>query len=400
MLLIVLGGLWLVCYLWVRSLARNLSLDREMRFGWTQVGDRLEERFTLTNSSLAPALWVEVGDKSSMPDYDTSRGTGIESKSASVWRTQGYCTRRGVFSLGPTELNTGDPFGVYTVNLRFESTQSLLVLPPIIPLPDIDVAPGGRAGEGRPRPNALERTVSAASVREYTNGDSMHWIHWPTSVRRNSLYVRLFESTPASDWWVILDMDRQVHVGQGEKSTTEHAISLAASLVDQGIRDGKSVGFTSHGENLVWLPPAGGATQRWNILRAMALMGPGPLPLAQLLEHMRPDLSQTASLVVVTASLDDRWVNQLILLTRRGTVPTVLLIDPGSYTAATPQRGAEAMVSLLTSLGVTAYRITPELFERPEARPGHMGEWELRVMPNGRVVRIGRQQDESWRPLE
>ena len=66
-LLVGFGGAWLIGYLWARSLARGLSLVREMRFGWAQVGDRLEERFTLTNKGWAPALWVEVIDHSTLP---------------------------------------------------------------------------------------------------------------------------------------------------------------------------------------------------------------------------------------------------------------------------------------------------------------------------------------------
>ena len=50
-LLVGLGGAWLVGYVWARSLARHLRPTREMRFGWVQVGDRMLERFSLTNSS-------------------------------------------------------------------------------------------------------------------------------------------------------------------------------------------------------------------------------------------------------------------------------------------------------------------------------------------------------------
>ena len=58
--LVGLGGLWLVSYIMTRSLATNLKLVREMRFGWVQVGDVLEERFTLKNEGWIPATWVEI----------------------------------------------------------------------------------------------------------------------------------------------------------------------------------------------------------------------------------------------------------------------------------------------------------------------------------------------------
>jgi len=56
--LAMLGGAWAISFLWARSLARNLQLTREMRFGWAQVGDRLQERFMLVNRGWAPGLWV------------------------------------------------------------------------------------------------------------------------------------------------------------------------------------------------------------------------------------------------------------------------------------------------------------------------------------------------------
>ena len=56
-LLLTAGVVWLASFAWARSLARSLRLIREMRFGWAQVGDQLEERFTLINHGVYPAIW-------------------------------------------------------------------------------------------------------------------------------------------------------------------------------------------------------------------------------------------------------------------------------------------------------------------------------------------------------
>ena len=183
-LLVGLGGAWLIGYVWARALARKLRLTREMRFGWVQVGDHMLERFSLSNGSRFPAPWVEVVDHSTLPDYQASRGVAVEARQSSRWHVEAACTRRGLYTLGPTTLRTGDPFGLYTVSLEYPTSLPLLVLPPVVPLPAIEVTPGGRAGDGRPRANAVHRTVSAASVREYAPGDSPRWIHWRTSARR------------------------------------------------------------------------------------------------------------------------------------------------------------------------------------------------------------------------
>lgn len=394
-LLVGLGGGWLTGYLWARSLIRELRLIREVRFGWAQVGDRLEERFTLINGGWAPALWVEVIDHSTMPDYLVSRVTGIGSKEENRWQTQTVCTRRGLFTLGPTSLRTGDPFGLYTVSLHFPKFVTLMVTPPVVPLPAIEVAPGGRAGEGRPRANTLERTIVAAGVREYVPGDNLNWIHWPTSARRNSLFVRSFESIPAGDWWIFLDLDQQVQVAQ-EAATEEHGVILAASLADRGLQRGRSVGLVAYGQELVWLPPQAGDSQRQGILRALALAQPGPYSLAQLLARTRPALDKLASLIIITPAVAGDWIETLLPLLRRGAVATVLLLDPVSFGGVVEVGGT---LALLTDLGVTRYVIPRELLDRPEARPGHQGNWEWRIMPTGRAVPIRRPGDTPWRAL-
>ena len=98
-LLIGIGGAWLVCWWWARGLARSLQFEREMRYGWAQVGDRLEERFTLTNPFTLPATWVTVHDHSTLVDHKASVATGVDGASTSQWRILTRCTRRGVYTL-------------------------------------------------------------------------------------------------------------------------------------------------------------------------------------------------------------------------------------------------------------------------------------------------------------
>lgn len=410
-LLVGLGGALLTAYVWARSLFDGLRLTREMRFGWAQVGDRLEERFTLVNENSLPALWAEVVDHSTMPGYDIDRVTTLGGQDSTGWRTRGTCTQRGLFTLGPTSLVTGDPLGIFTVERHYPTSMPFVVMPPVVSLPSIEVASGGRAGEGRPRPNAPERTVSAAAVREYLPGDSPRWIHWRTSARRESLYVRLFEGVPAGDWWILLDMNQRVQVGQGLDATEEHGVVLTASLADRGLRSGKAVGVVTHGEELVWLRPQGGEGRRWEILRALALLRLGQVPLSEVLSQMGPALGRYASLIVITPDLRGRWVESLVPLMRRDITPTVLLLDRTSFGEAgqTSPRTAHVeddaespvrqMTTLLSALGVAHHVISPELLDRSALQPGKRGHWEWRVLGTGHAVPVRRPEDTEWRDL-
>jgi uncharacterized protein (DUF58 family) len=395
-LLVGFGGAWLCSYFWVHAVANKLRLRREMRFGWAQVGDRLEERFTLANLSWLPAPWVEVFDNSTLPNCQGSRVTGVSGQAENRWTIQSVCTQRGLFTLGPTGLRLTDPLGIYQVRIEDLNSTSIMVTPPIIQLPEIEVAPGGRTGDGRPRLNALERTVSASGVRDFLPGDSLRWIHWPTTARRDELFVRIFESTPAADWWILLDTDRRVQCGQDPDSTLEHAITLAASLADRGLRTRHAVGLAASSDPAVWLPPQEGDGHRWAILRALALVSAAQLPFRQFLERLKPSLSKYASLILITPNVSGDWLQTLLPLIRAGAVPTVLLLDPLSFGG---EGDPSSLQSLLVHQGIHHTVITRDLLAQSTSRLGRQGQWEWRFTPSGKAIAIQQPSDFTWKEL-
>ena len=63
-MLMILAGLLAAAYLWVRQLAGGVYLERQRRYGWAQVGDKIEERWIMHNESWVPVLWAEVHEQS------------------------------------------------------------------------------------------------------------------------------------------------------------------------------------------------------------------------------------------------------------------------------------------------------------------------------------------------
>jgi uncharacterized protein (DUF58 family) len=397
MLLVTLGGLWLIGWLWARSIYKHTRITREIRFGWAQVGDRLEERFTVHNVGIFPLISAEIEDHSSMPEYSAGRVTAVGSRDVTSWITEGVCSRRGVYLLGGTSLHSADPFGLYSVSVHDPAQATLMVMPPVVPLPQIEITPGGYTGEGRPRPRAPEQTVGAAGVRAYQPGDPLRMIHWPTSARQGELFVRVFDGAPASDWWVLLDLDEETLAGSGFNSTEEHAIILAASLADRGLKARQSVGMVLSGEPFTWLAPQESSAQRWQILRALALTQPGKIPLANLLERIRPQIGQRASLTIITASRNGAWLNSLAMLSRKGIVPSVLWLDAETFSGQKMPGGE--LPALLARQQVAYHIITPDLLNRPESQPGQAGLWEWRTSATGRAIPIHQPADMDWRRL-
>jgi uncharacterized protein (DUF58 family) len=208
--------------------------------------------------------------------------------------------------------------------------------------------------------------------------------------------MRLFESTPAGDWWIILDLEQGIQAGVGANSTEEHGVVLAASLADRGLRMGRAVGLAAYGEPFVWLPPKEGDGQRWKILRNLAMLSPTRHSLAELLNAIRRTLGRYTSLVIITPNVNGNWLESLLPLLWQEAVPTVLLLDPNSFGGKGDSRG---MFEELSKWGIHRYIITPDLLNRPEAHPGRKGQWEWRISPTGRAIPVTHPSETSWKAL-
>jgi uncharacterized protein (DUF58 family) len=396
-MLIILGGVWLLGFLWARSLAHGLSLDRKMRHGWAMVGDRLGQVFTATNKGWAPGLWMEVEDHSNLPGHIASVVIPIGGRGAIQWEFEEICMRRGLYTLGPTSLRTGDPFGLYRVEMHQTDSTVLLVLPQVLPLPSIEVAAGGQVGEGRrPRRAALETTVSTDTVREYAPGDPLKSIHWHTSARRGSLFVRQFEHTPSSDWWIYLDLEARVQVSHDLDSTEEYGIILAASLADRGLRQRHAVGLVVSAKELVWIPPQRHSGQLMDILRALAMAETGNVPLADLLYSSKKSMQHGASLILITPNVKDRWIEPLLQLSAGEVTPTVLLFDPTSFggTDTTNQTNV-----LLNNHNISHTIIQPNLLNTAEPPRSMRGQWKWFIAGRGKLPPARKPKERGWRTL-
>ncbi|HSL30659.1 MAG TPA: DUF58 domain-containing protein [Anaerolineales bacterium] len=405
-LLVGIGGAWLVCRWWAHGLARSLRFEREMRFGWAQVGDRLEERFTLTNEFLLPATWVTLQDHSTLPDHHGSVATGVDGASTSQWKLTTQCTRRGVYTLGGVSIETGDPLGIYTVLMEDPTSATLAVMPPVVALPEFEISASGWSGEGKPQRHALQETINTSHLREMQPHDPVRLIHWKATARHSlpqhgdngisKFLVRQFEGAPAGDWWIVVDLDKASQLGHGWDSTEEHAVILAASLAAQGLKADHPVGLSINGANAEWIPPRRNEYQLRSLLKALALASPSDLGLKDYLQRLGPSLSRHCSLIIITANPDEGWTESLLPLMWRGVTPTLFLLDPVSFGGETP---TGAMSALFQSMGIPCHMIPREFLDRPQARPGREGEWEWRISGTGKAVAVRTAQDE-WRGLQ
>jgi uncharacterized protein (DUF58 family) len=391
-LLVGLSVLLGASYAWARTLRDRVSATRQTTGAWVVAGDQLREQFTLTNLGLLPVLWARVRDGSAVPGYRADRVESAGPGSQRTWTIAGVCQRRGVFRVGPWDLQMADPLGFFEVIHHYPATTTIMVYPRAAHLPNLQLPRGRAPGRAAVSERAPAETISVGDLREYIPGDSLRRVHWRATAHHGRLMVREFDREPTGDLWLIVDMDAGVQAGQGAEATQEYAVILAASLAAQFIRQGerRAVGLLISGQQPAVLPPGRGQAQFWCILHALAEAEPAPdRPLAAFLDGARSILGSGRTLVVITPSQESAWAASVLALAVRGNAPAALLLDGTTFDP--PRGAAEALLglrSLLAAQRIPNYVIAQGFPFRPVERIRRL-RTELKTLPGtGRVISV------------
>jgi uncharacterized protein (DUF58 family) len=145
--------------------------------------------------------------------------------------------RRGVFDVGPLEIERIDPFWLTIGTRRSTDTSSVIVHPKVYEL----VGPHGAVrtveNESVLRRASADPMSGFVSMREYVAGDDPRMIHWPTTARTGTLMVREHVEVRRPEFTVVLDAAAIV----GTPEDFEEAVDVAASLAIHAIRSGLDV---------------------------------------------------------------------------------------------------------------------------------------------------------------
>lgn len=385
-LLVGLGGLFIVGYVWVRQLAVHLYGRRQLRYGWVAVGDRLEEQFEIINTSFVPALWVEVIDYTNIPGYNPAVVRSIPSQNSDHWRETAVCQQRGQFSLGPWAIRSSDPFGLFQMTRFYTQTEEIIIHPPIHGQLPIPLPTGTSSGQARVRQRSWQATTNAASVRDYQHGDPLRWIHWPISAHRGSLYVREFDQDATGDIWIFLDCEAAVQLGNGADRTIEQAVLLGASLAARAVRQNRAVGLAGYGRSPQIVHTGKGQGQQWRILRALALLdAEGTTNLRTALYDLGRIAKRGSAVIIITPSGEAEWLAELVRLAQHGVESNVVLLDRESFAG---EESSAGLGTAVRQLGFPCQVIHQGEVGTPLEEQQRRGFWEFRVTGTGKVVAV------------
>jgi len=323
--------LFLMAWAWPRLAIRGMSVTRRLDPGTPTVGETFEEVFEVRRKGWVPAPWVEVRDLSLIPDYQPGRVVSIGNETVK-WKARGVYRRRGWMAFGPTSLRVREPFGLFERDWKLSQKTSVLVYPRVRPIPDLLTPSAQQVGSSQSLGAWADYPPETGGVRDYTTGDSFGRIHWALSARHQRLMSKTFEQPLTTDLWILLDLDRNVHHGEGEESTVEYAVSLAASMASQIHARGRQVGLIANDAKGTVLEPHRAVRQDRLILDYLAVaQADGRTPLTQTLAWDKIRRLPRRAIAVITPSADPAWVRLLQAVRGRRSTMIVFYLDVASF---------------------------------------------------------------------
>jgi uncharacterized protein (DUF58 family) len=216
--------------------------------------------------------------------------------------------QRGVYNLGPANLNSGDIFGFYESTREKDSGDYLTVFPKTVPFKDIPFPTHDPFGDMRSQRRLYEDPNLPMGVREYRPEDDFRRVHWPASARTGELQSKVYQPVTARVVVICLNVSTFSRYWEGtNRQMLEYAVGITTSLAIQGIEDGFQVGLVSNGslaksDQSFRISPARSTRHLAAMLGALAAVTPLiTAPFDRFLLKEVPRLPYAASLMLVTS---------------------------------------------------------------------------------------------------
>lgn len=342
---------WLSC----KYSLQEIQVSRYSRKKILEVGEIFDERLEIMNGSKFKKFWIEVRDRSELMAKISSRViTSLGPKAVAIFPSTVILNKRGFYLLGPTELISGDPFGLFTSSKLFHFKNNLVVYPKISVLRNFPLLPSDKTGGTSLHLQTKHPTPQAAGVREYSPGDPLSRVHWPTTLRKEKLMVKEFDDDSQAGLWLLLDAQKGIYIHQDgirdtaidrnyisakkikefvlPRNSFEYAVSIAASISKYFLARNLAVGFASAGVSVTSLPPEKGHRQFNKIMEKLAIIKDfGTTPFRQLIERQAKNIAKGCAIILITSTSDQPNEIMMNVLNLKGFHPFTILVDNATF---------------------------------------------------------------------
>lgn len=364
-------------YFWDVIALRGLAIERASRNKRISVGKVFDERIILSNRKSFNCLWVELEDLSALPQKNGSRlFTSLGGNQQRSFISRNWITRRGSFNLGPMKLTSGDLLGIFRNSRIVPSKGNLVVYPLIFNLERFPLPGGLLPGGSKIRLQTNDINPNVTGIREYAPGDPIKRIHWPSTARKMTYMVKLFEQDPKADIWIFIDGQKEAQFAimdpveqttekefslfrhwqvKLQKDSFEYAVSTAASLTRYLVRINLAVGLVSSGKNVTIVPAEHGERRLNKIYESLAFVEPdGNVPFNYIVQQQSRIIPMGGGIILITPKVTKGLLITIYDLLRRKLFPIVFTINNRSNTT---MEDHEDVVGKLDAMKIPLYKL-------------------------------------------
>ena len=332
----------LIARLWNRYALHGIVYRRELSPRRAFIGETVNLTVVVENRKLLPVGWIQLEDEwpagleLSMGGEDLHPSAAPEqSVLRNAFSLQWYervrrhyqirCDARGYYRLGPVHAVSGDIFGMFRSEHTLPTLNWLVVYPRVVPIEDLGLPPKDPFGEVRAQQRIFEDPSRTIGVRDHQPEDEFRRIHWKATARRQELQVKVYEPTTSFTPVVFLNVATFDKYWLGTiPELHERCITVAASVCHYAAEKRWVVGLVVNGsiprsDQPIRVLPGRDPGQLTRILEALAAVTPVTTQdIAALLERESPKLPWGATLIVVTAHVNEELNSTLLRLRAAG----------------------------------------------------------------------------------
>lgn len=237
-------GVIILSFLWSGHITKKINAYQRIEQRDYYVDEALQVNSFVDNDSLLPVPHIEIIDRT-----EESVGGEIPKPTIStLFPTEREIVRknitakyRGLYNLGPIDIEISDALGVFTRKRRILSNTSFKVYPRIHNIEKINLKSMQSYGTLTTKQKAYEDNTSVSDIRKYSPGDSIKRIHWKVSAKKSNLFVKNYEMTGSAAAYIFLDFKKNCYKGENIRDLEERAVEAASSTISYLLNNSVSV---------------------------------------------------------------------------------------------------------------------------------------------------------------
>ena len=309
-----------------------ISNKKPIPVPWIRIQDELSESFEVTDKDITNFIHNSYTKTQVLRHF-----TSMRWYERIKWEYKLKCTRRGVFKIGSTVIESTEPFGMFGSVINYDSFDEIIVYPKIFFIDELMLPPLKPFGESSGGMDLAQDFSGPRGLREYASGDKLSTINWKASAKLQKLHVNLYDPSSSHTIIVAVAVDSlENYWALGDTEIVENIMSMAASISHYALSNNYTVGLLSNDmqtqESKAFIvSPGRGEYQLTKILESLAninTLAYAPMP-EHLIEVYR-SFPMGSTVAICISYVSDDLLNSIEYLMNKGHLVVVLYLGKGN----------------------------------------------------------------------